>query len=408
MSIAHPKAKQIRLPFDVPRPQRGTAPAARVCGICRKAESRYTCPRCNVAYCSLDCFRAQAHAQCSEPFYHETIKDSIAGDRASAEEKRAMMEMLRRFEEGADDLGPDDDDDDGDEAIELAAALDGVDLDSVDTNELFRLLPAAHRSAFLTALQDPDSAAARELLAQAGQDAADVATLLADAEAAPAVLPWWEREVDAGGYAEDPTPIGRDVLEGIALPPGVGDKLVYNVLAVTLAYLHTLLSLRLPSLARQSAANSSAHDVSAALAPLVPFLFDQKSTTRHASAREAYESTWASIGAVSDDGQLPPSVLVRLLHMALPLFRPKITLDPPRAALVLGDLYGLGWREGTRRKLAFYARAVEQVRREVWVAVCDEIESEVKRLEQEVGQGSDGGFENEDERVQREEAKLLL
>jgi hypothetical protein len=33
MSIRQPKPRQIRLPFDVPKPKKGVAPPARVCGM---------------------------------------------------------------------------------------------------------------------------------------------------------------------------------------------------------------------------------------------------------------------------------------------------------------------------------------------------------------------------------------
>jgi hypothetical protein len=167
-TMNHPKTSSIRLPFSVPRPGRSTA-TAKICGMsvsffvlqldiltqtccplnsCRKRDSKYICPRCNIAYCSLECFRCQvshrksdsltaercqAHAQCSEGFYKETVRESIENDpRANLEERKAMIEMLKRFEEGQMD-GEDriealDNDEDEDEDDELEKALAGVDL----------------------------------------------------------------------------------------------------------------------------------------------------------------------------------------------------------------------------------------------------------------------------------------
>lgn len=79
----------------------------------------------------------QKHGQCSEPFYRETVLQSIKTDpTAGLEEKKGMMEMLRRFEEEAADGGSEEllrklreeegeevDEDDG-----LAEKLAGVDL----------------------------------------------------------------------------------------------------------------------------------------------------------------------------------------------------------------------------------------------------------------------------------------
>lgn len=36
---------------------------------CQSQNFKYSCPRCNIKYCSLDCYRSQAHRQCSEAFY---------------------------------------------------------------------------------------------------------------------------------------------------------------------------------------------------------------------------------------------------------------------------------------------------------------------------------------------------
>jgi hypothetical protein len=65
-----------------------------------------------------------------------------------------------------------------------------------------------------------------------------------------------------------------------------------------LAYLHTLLSLRLPSLDNRylKEGKLSVADVKAEIDALVPFLSDQKSTVRYGSVREAWEAVWGTIG----------------------------------------------------------------------------------------------------------------
>ncbi len=73
----------------------------------------------------------QIHSQCSEPFYRTTVLDQIATDpKAGKEEKKSMMEMLRRFEEaqaeGNDALAELDDQDE--EEDELREKLEGVEL----------------------------------------------------------------------------------------------------------------------------------------------------------------------------------------------------------------------------------------------------------------------------------------
>ncbi len=97
--------------------------------------SSYTCPHCNLHYCSLPCFRSPSHAGCSESFDKRSLMDDIQGDKGkSEEEKHKMMELLRKFEE--ESLLQDEEGEEGDqEATELEDKLRGVDLGK----------PAAHR-----------------------------------------------------------------------------------------------------------------------------------------------------------------------------------------------------------------------------------------------------------------------
>ncbi|KAH8116507.1 hypothetical protein DFH11DRAFT_1462289, partial [Phellopilus nigrolimitatus] len=45
---------------------------------CHRQVSRYTCPSCNLAYCSIACFRSDEHAQCSESFYKRELESEIS------------------------------------------------------------------------------------------------------------------------------------------------------------------------------------------------------------------------------------------------------------------------------------------------------------------------------------------
>ncbi|CDW56903.1 zf-HIT domain containing protein [Trichuris trichiura] len=47
-------------------------------GICTKSSKTvYICPRCNVRYCSVDCFRHPDHLRCSEKFYSNCVFDEL-------------------------------------------------------------------------------------------------------------------------------------------------------------------------------------------------------------------------------------------------------------------------------------------------------------------------------------------
>lgn len=160
-----------------------------------------------------------------------------------------MMEMLRRFEEaeaeggnGLEELESEDEED------ELINRLQGIDIgrssgshrhslltkivDSLDSNELFKLLPPKHRDAFIQALQNPDSEETQALLESASGERMPQA---------PDVLPWWESEeiLDDGENESErnrvepePSLIPQEILLEIKPPVGVGQKLVYNAISI--------------------------------------------------------------------------------------------------------------------------------------------------------------------------------
>jgi len=44
---------------------------------CLKNAAKYTCPRCNCGYCSAECYKCSAHAQCSEGFYRDCFMGGL-------------------------------------------------------------------------------------------------------------------------------------------------------------------------------------------------------------------------------------------------------------------------------------------------------------------------------------------
>ncbi|KAK4685742.1 hypothetical protein P7C73_g4402, partial [Tremellales sp. Uapishka_1] len=308
--------------------------------------------------------------------------DSIsANPEAPMEEKRKMMDMLKRFEESqvdGEDFGVDSEDED-----ELARALRDVDIDDLDTNALFHLLPQEHRDRFLAAIKDPDSLMAKDLLASAVEG--DTAGL------GPTVLPWWERtklededELEMK-YADPP----KAFTSNIPTPEGTGLRLAYNAISICLAYIHTMLSLRLPSLSPEHLIAQSVHvaELKDDIGRLVPFLQDVKSTVRHGTLREAWSSPWEAIG---EDLEPPPdtSLLIRLLDTLSSLLHPPlITTEFPKAFLVLSDLHYLYSTPkagaAAPRKLAFYLSAIQQLHRQDWLRLEAEVKQELMRLQQE-------------------------
>ncbi|XP_072514462.1 zinc finger HIT domain-containing protein 2 [Salminus brasiliensis] len=76
--------------------------APRPCGLCLSKPSCYTCPRCNVPYCGLGCYRGPAHSGCSEEFYKECVSEELKRCGEMGEEGRAgMQEILLRLRSAA-------------------------------------------------------------------------------------------------------------------------------------------------------------------------------------------------------------------------------------------------------------------------------------------------------------------
>jgi len=130
------------------------------CAICLKEEGRYTCPRCNARYCSSNCYKSDAHADCSESFYKECFMDGIKDMSASSEEKQNMQQMLYKLEQ--QQTGPSGDSQDGlhdveeddyDEEEDLASRIEGLDLDK-DTDAIWNVLTDKEKREFESMIED--------------------------------------------------------------------------------------------------------------------------------------------------------------------------------------------------------------------------------------------------------------
>lgn len=116
-------------------------PQQQRCALCRQHAAQYNCPQCNVPYCSLSCYQAPQHAACARPFADAALRNELgaaaaakqheratidadddefdlhgegggSGPRASEEERKKMMDVLRRLrtlgqlgQEGEPDVG---------------------------------------------------------------------------------------------------------------------------------------------------------------------------------------------------------------------------------------------------------------------------------------------------------------
>ncbi|XP_041949510.1 zinc finger HIT domain-containing protein 2 [Alosa sapidissima] len=79
--------------------------AQQVCGLCLSKPYCYTCPRCNIMYCSLACYRSPAHSGCSEEFYKESVLEELKNTGLTEKEGREkMQEILLRVRKNEGEL----------------------------------------------------------------------------------------------------------------------------------------------------------------------------------------------------------------------------------------------------------------------------------------------------------------
>ena len=67
------------------------------CKVCHKEVSKYTCPRCEVPYCSLACYKNHS-VDCLESFYQAQVKHELSHQRATDEEKQKLGEIMQRLQ----------------------------------------------------------------------------------------------------------------------------------------------------------------------------------------------------------------------------------------------------------------------------------------------------------------------
>lgn len=128
---------------DAPKDaQTGMSTATRVCGTCVREWAKYTCPRCNAPYCSLTCYKAHSDG-CTEQFYKEHVSEELQHRKATPEETKRMMDILKREREELEreERGEDEDDEDeqgggGNGETDLTAGLDQLDLENLCLDDL--------------------------------------------------------------------------------------------------------------------------------------------------------------------------------------------------------------------------------------------------------------------------------
>lgn len=121
-------------------------------GRCERQFASYVCPRCNLRYCSLACYKDSKHLECSETFYRDNVQEEIKARGLSESEVREMARILSRVQGNAEELDEQDgleEEDEEDDMQQLTEVLSKLDTDeNVDFESLLSKLPASHREEF--------------------------------------------------------------------------------------------------------------------------------------------------------------------------------------------------------------------------------------------------------------------
>ncbi|KAI0337402.1 hypothetical protein BDW22DRAFT_1415935 [Trametopsis cervina] len=380
------------------------------CGICRRQFSKYTCPKCNLQYCSLICFRSQAHSGCSEGFYKNELETDIRTNQTkNSEERRQMMELLKRFEEEAvedenalldsNNLSDDDQDD-------LAQRISTINVDDASYDQLWDALTPAERQKFLSALNDPSSEVAQSLLASES---------LSDG----IVSPWWEGSSSPPpssqlhkryGHKPQMLTIPPAVLTAASQQTSTGPSLLFNILAVLIAYSYVTRSLSSSPLSSIPEGDPEYHEAKRIISSLVPFLTDRRSKIVLPSLSGLITDLWSRF----ESEAIASSLFALLMRDAATLLRPAPVVaisesvsesshaeldDHPaaNALLALSDLSALFAHSSrpkatasqssapnpTVAKLAFYAARIVHTPSQVLHALVGEVAARAKLVERE-------------------------
>lgn len=69
------------------------------CLICLTKRWRYTCPKCQVYYCSAECYKSDRHQDCSEDFFKKLVEEALRSDHVTTKEKENMIQILKKQKE---------------------------------------------------------------------------------------------------------------------------------------------------------------------------------------------------------------------------------------------------------------------------------------------------------------------
>ncbi|CAH2052449.1 unnamed protein product, partial [Iphiclides podalirius] len=134
----------------------------KLCGICETTVSKYCCPRCEIFYCSLDCYKSERHLECSESFYRDCVNEELSSCNVGDDAKRKMLDILKKVQnedvdgvptDRLEDIDEDDEyvDSDDDTGIDLHERVKDLNLEDADA--IWDVLTEDERNEFEALMQ---------------------------------------------------------------------------------------------------------------------------------------------------------------------------------------------------------------------------------------------------------------
>ncbi|KAJ1330655.1 hypothetical protein BSLG_009107 [Batrachochytrium salamandrivorans] len=200
-----------------------------LCGVCMIQGSLYSCPRCNLEYCSMTCYKSELHADCTEAFYKANFLDELHSNKVNDSDRHRMLQMLDAHEQA--ELADQDtlDQEEGLNPLEdIADRFQDIDLDNTSTEDIISRLSPQEMERFNAILKNKEAA-----------------LLLV-----PEWQPWWATTVRCSAITDmipdehNPIPkcvATKPISELTQVTPN--PKLVFSILDTIVAYIYACHSL---------------------------------------------------------------------------------------------------------------------------------------------------------------------
>jgi len=202
-----------------------------LCGVCTRSQARYTCPRCQLGYCSLECYKGHSD-RCTESFYQAQVEEELRSQRATGDERRRLEQIISELSHL--DENPDEEAEEEEEELE--------DEEEAETRRLEELVAKAERGELC--LEDLTEGEAQCFHSELKRGA--LGQTLGVWE------PWWQRaavvEVDLDALDDGPLETSSSSRAAVPTPAHIccaGDRKAHPAVALTAlevlyAYVHTM------------------------------------------------------------------------------------------------------------------------------------------------------------------------